>query len=60
MNLEKLLTESRNPDTLDIDRLPTLDILAKINLQDKIVPFAVEKALPQIAPGSRLDCLRHG
>lgn len=49
MNLEKLLTESRNPDTLDIDRLSTLDVVTKINQQDKQVAEAVAKTLPQIA-----------
>ena len=49
MNLEKLLTETRNPDTLDIDRLSTLEIVAKINREDHLVPQAVEKVLPQIA-----------
>ncbi|KYZ76440.1 N-acetylmuramic acid 6-phosphate etherase [Anaerosporomusa subterranea] len=49
MNLEKLLTESRNPDTLDIDRLSTLDVVTKINSQDQLVPLAVSKVLPQIA-----------
>lgn len=49
MNLEKLLTESRNPDTLDIDTLSTLDLVTKINAQDQLVPLAVSKALPQIA-----------
>jgi N-acetylmuramic acid 6-phosphate etherase len=49
MNLEKLLTESRNPDTLDIDRLSTLDVVTKINNQDQLVAAAVARALPQIA-----------
>lgn len=49
MNLEKLLTESRNPDTLDIDSLTTIDVVTKINSQDQLVAVAVEKALPQIA-----------
>ena len=49
MNLEKLLTESRNPDTLDIDQLSTLDIVTKINLQDQRVPLAVSKVLPEVA-----------
>lgn len=48
MNLEQLLTESRNPDTIDIDTLPTYDILAKINAEDKKVAFAVEKCLNEI------------
>lgn len=49
MKLEKLLTETRNPNTLDIDRLSTLEIVTKINREDHLVPQAVEKVLPQIA-----------
>ncbi|MFU0782717.1 N-acetylmuramic acid 6-phosphate etherase [Thermoanaerobacterium thermosaccharolyticum] len=49
MNLEKLITEGRNPDTLDIDKLSTEDMLRKINDEDKKVPLAVEKEIPNIA-----------
>jgi N-acetylmuramic acid 6-phosphate etherase len=49
MNLEHLLTESRNPNTLDIDRLSTLDVVKRINQQDQLVATAVTEALPQIA-----------
>ncbi|QCX34324.1 N-acetylmuramic acid 6-phosphate etherase [Caloramator sp. E03] len=46
---EKLITEGRNPNTLDIDKLDTLSMLKKINDEDKKVPFAIEKELPKIA-----------
>lgn len=49
MDLAKLLTESRNPDTMDIDQLRTLDLVTKINRQDQLVALAVANALPQIA-----------
>lgn len=49
INLNKLVTESRNPASAEIDTLPTLDMLAVINQQDKLVPVAVEATLPQIA-----------
>lgn len=49
MNFEKLLTESRNPDTLTIDRLSTIDIVTTINEQDQQVPLAVSRVLPAIA-----------
>ena len=42
-------TEQRNPNTLDIDEVSTLDIVKKINDEDKKVALAVEKALPEIA-----------
>lgn len=49
MNIDKLLTEKRNPHTLDIDQLSTLEIVTKINTEDHIVPMAVAKTLPQVA-----------
>lgn len=42
-------TEQPNPNTADIDRLPTLEALKRINDEDKNVALAVEKALPVIA-----------
>jgi N-acetylmuramic acid 6-phosphate etherase len=47
--LEQLVSEDRNPRTMDIDLLPTADILRKINDEDKIVAAAVEKVIPEIA-----------
>lgn len=46
--LEQLVSERRNPDTMDIDRLSTIDILRRINDEDKGVAFAVEKVIPEI------------
>ena len=47
--LEKLTTEQRNPATEHIDELPTLDMVALMNADDKKVAEAVEEILPQIA-----------
>lgn len=47
--LSKLVSEERNPDTMDLDTLGTLELVTKLNEQDKLVPMAVEKELPQIA-----------
>ncbi|WED22410.1 N-acetylmuramic acid 6-phosphate etherase [Vibrio sp. JC009] len=47
--LSHLVSEERNPDTMDIDLLSSLEIVKKINQQDKLVPEAVEKVLPEIA-----------
>lgn len=44
------VTEQVNPCSKGIDTKPTLDILRIMNDQDKQVAFAVEKALPSIAP----------
>ena len=49
MNLEKILTEARNPATLDIDTLSTLEIVTKINREDQAVAEAVAKELPNVA-----------
>lgn len=42
-------TERRNPATIDIDLLPTIDILRLINTEDRWVPESVGEVLPQIA-----------
>lgn len=49
INLSKMVTETRNPASAEIDTLPTLDMLAVINNEDKQVPGAVEATLPQVA-----------
>lgn len=42
-------TEQANPNTAEIDRLPTLDALRIMNAEDKKVAEAVERVLPAIA-----------
>lgn len=49
INLNGLTTENRNINTMDIDKVPIVEMLEKINNEDKIVPLAVEKEIPQIA-----------
>lgn len=49
IDLSNLVTESRNHNSENIDTLSTLDMLKVINSEDKKVPLAVEKALPEIA-----------
>ncbi|MBU5456101.1 N-acetylmuramic acid 6-phosphate etherase [Caproiciproducens sp. MSJ-32] len=49
IDLDKLTTESRNPNTFDIDKVSTLEMVRKINNEDKKVAEAVEKELPNIA-----------
>lgn len=49
INLEKLTTEKRNGNTLDIDKVSTLEMVKKINDEDKKVAIAVERELPKIA-----------
>lgn len=47
--LSQLISESRNPQTMDIDLLPSLEIVKRLNEQDRLVPAAVEKVLPDVA-----------
>ncbi|WP_117192356.1 N-acetylmuramic acid 6-phosphate etherase [Rhizobium terrae] len=47
--LERLVSEDRNPRSMDIDLLPTVDVLRRINDEDQGVPAAVGKVIPQIA-----------
>src|SRR5665647_1989697 len=42
-------TEERNPRTLDLDTVATLDLLTLINGEDQRVPLAVAAVLPQLA-----------
>ncbi len=49
IDLSNLVTESRNHNSENIDTLSTLDMLKVINNEDKKVPLAVEKTLPEIA-----------
>jgi N-acetylmuramic acid 6-phosphate etherase len=47
--LEHLVSESRNPRTMQIDLMTTSEILAAMNAEDEQVPYAVRKVLPQVA-----------
>lgn len=49
IDLNKMVTEKRNLNTKDIDKVSTLEMVKKINDEDKLVAYAVEKELPQIA-----------
>ncbi len=44
-----LTTEQPNPQTAEIDQLPTLEALRLINAEDKQVAAAVERVLPAVA-----------
>lgn len=47
--LGQMITEQRNPNSMQIDRASALEIVQLINNEDKLVPLAIEKCLPQIA-----------
>lgn len=46
--LSSLVTESRNPDSYDIDIMETADIVKLFNNEDKKVALAIEKEIPFI------------
>lgn len=49
IDLNKLVTESLNINTLNIDRAETIEVVRMINDEDKKVALAIEKELPKIA-----------
>ena len=49
VDLSRITTEQRNPDTLDIDRVSTLEMVREINREDAKIALAVEAVLPSIA-----------
>ncbi|HEY3589724.1 MAG TPA: N-acetylmuramic acid 6-phosphate etherase [Buttiauxella sp.] len=49
MNLGSLVSETRNPQTMDLDCLSTLAMVERFNQQDALVAGAVEKTLPEVA-----------
>ncbi len=56
--LDVMTSEQRNSETLAIDTLDTLDILAKINRQDALVAPAIAEQLPRI--GEAVDAIVAG
>ncbi len=47
--MSEVITEYRNENTKNIDLLSTIDIVRKINEEDKLVALAIEDELPNIA-----------
>ena len=54
----KIITEYRNQNTKDIDILSTIEMIQKINDEDKKVALAVEKEIPNIAKA--VDIINEG
>ncbi|GGC82748.1 N-acetylmuramic acid 6-phosphate etherase [Enterococcus wangshanyuanii] len=50
MDLEKLTTERRNQETMNLDEMTVEEALVKMNQEDQKVAAAVSEALPQIEP----------
>ena len=49
MEYLKLITENRNPESMRLDGMSSLEIAELMNRLDADIPAAVEKALPEIA-----------
>ncbi|HCB2208056.1 TPA: N-acetylmuramic acid 6-phosphate etherase [Citrobacter farmeri] len=49
MNLGALVSETRNPQTMDLDALTTLELVHRFNQQDTLVAEAVKATLPDVA-----------
>ncbi|WP_323971718.1 N-acetylmuramic acid 6-phosphate etherase [Aeromonas hydrophila] len=48
IDLSSMITETRNPASVEIDQLPTLEMLRIINQEDQQVALAVSQLLPEI------------
>lgn len=48
-HLSQLITEQRNEHSTQLDKMSALEIVQLMNQEDKQVPVAIEKCLPQIA-----------
>ena len=53
--LSTLITEQRNPNSMQVDSLSALEIVQLMNEEDKQVPLAIEKCLPQIVQA--VECI---
>ena len=53
--LSTLITEQRTPNSMHVDSLSALEIVQLMNDEDKQVPLAIEKCLPQIAQA--VECI---
>ena len=49
MNIGSLVSETRNPQTMDLDALSTLELVNRFNQQDTLVALAVKETLPEVA-----------
>ena len=49
MDLNNMMTETRNPDTMHLDEMSALEIVTAMNREDRKVPEGIEPVLPQIA-----------
>ena len=62
LNLNAMTTESRNPNTMQMDTMSALEIVTVMNQEDEKVPQVILESLPQIARCAELagQTLRSG
>ena len=62
LNLNAMTTESRNPNTMELDTMSPLEIVTVMNREDENIPRAIARCLPQIARCAQLagEALRAG
>ncbi|AVF35640.1 N-acetylmuramic acid 6-phosphate etherase [Rahnella sikkimica] len=48
-NLGTLVSETRNPETMNLDEMSSLELVTCFNQQDRKVPEAIQDVLPEIA-----------
>ena len=53
MNLGDVMSEARNPQTLDLEALTTIELVSRFNQQDALVAEAVKATLPDV--GNAVD-----
>ena len=49
INLKKMTTEQRNPKTLNLDEMSSLEIVTEMNREDRLIPEAIRPELKKIA-----------
>ena len=59
VNLRGMTTETRNPHTMELDRMSELEIVTAMNQEDAKVPQAISRCLPQIAQAAAF-AVAHG
>ena len=62
LNLKAMTTETRNVNTMELDKMSALEIVTVMNHEDENVPAAIRAALPQIARCAEMaaDVIRSG
>lgn len=49
INFETMATETRNPNTMNLDQMTPLEIVTVMNQEDALIPKAIEPHLSDIA-----------